>query len=193
MGLHPHGRIGSAAAGLDTHHYSFADSYSHSDSDSDSHIKAKSKSFRALREFLLSWQKEPLRSEAERTAKPARRASAQRVVEPFEPDASRCEEAASVPCAPRGRRHGAQTRCAQTRAPLRPPPAAVLGSLYGSRGRRPERSESKDVSVRRLEKSMSLRLPLLEIACRRHRQNTISRWFTADCGKQDPLNPAIAS
>jgi len=95
----------------------------------------QSKSFRALRDFLLSWQKEALRSEAKRTAKPARRASAQREVKPFEPDASRCGGAASVPCAPRGRRHGAQTRCAQTRAPLRPPAAAVLGSLYGSAGR----------------------------------------------------------
>ncbi len=37
--------------------------------------------------------------------------------------------AAPVPCAPRSWRHGAQTRCAQTRAPLRPPRPAVLGGL----------------------------------------------------------------
>ncbi|GAB3343706.1 hypothetical protein GCM10027359_25220 [Marilutibacter aestuarii] len=37
--------------------------------------------------------------------------------------------AAPVPCAPRPWRHGAQTRFAQTRAPLRPPRPAVLGGL----------------------------------------------------------------
>src|SRR5690606_18356022 len=47
------------------------------------------------------------------------------------PDASRRGCAAPVPCAPRRGWHGAQTRCAQTWATLRPPPAAVLGSLYG--------------------------------------------------------------
>ena len=37
-------------------------------------------------------------------------------------DASRCGDAASVPCAPRGGRGGRRTTCfAQTRAPLRPP------------------------------------------------------------------------
>jgi hypothetical protein len=69
------------------------------------------KSFRALRDFLLSWQKE---------------------AKPSEPDASRCGGAASVPCAPRPMWHGARTRCAQTGAPLRPHRPAVLGSLYGS-------------------------------------------------------------
>ena len=42
--------------------------------------RGKRNSFRALRDFILSWQKEALRSEAKRTAKPARRASAQREV-----------------------------------------------------------------------------------------------------------------
>ena len=84
---------------------------------------------RALREFLLSWQKEPLRRFVARTAKPARRVSGLPRIKPFAPDTRRCDEAASVPCAPRLTRHGAQTRCAQTGAPLRPRQAVVLGSL----------------------------------------------------------------
>jgi len=38
----------------------------------------------------------------------------------------------AVPCAPRTTRHGAQTRFAQTWAPLRPRRPAVLGALYGA-------------------------------------------------------------
>ncbi len=48
------------------------------------------------------------------------------------PDTRRCDEAASVPSAPRPIRHAAQTRCAQTWAALRPDRPPVLGSLYGS-------------------------------------------------------------
>ena len=67
--------------------------------------------FRALREFLLSWQKEP---------------------KPFSPDAIRRGYAASVPRASRSTGHASQTRCAQTWAALRPRRPAMLGSLYGS-------------------------------------------------------------
>jgi hypothetical protein len=78
----------------------------------------------------------------------------------FRRDASRCDGAASVPCAPRPGRHGAQTRFAQTRAPLWPLRPAVLGSLCGSvepsaASRSQNQSRSKNSESRSRSRSRS--------------------------------------
>ena len=60
---------------------------------------------------------------------------------------------AAVPCAPRSTRHGAQTRFAQTWAPLRPRRPAVLGALYGAG--RSETQERGQVHLIRANRTLS--------------------------------------